>query len=761
MSELHEVHRSHQRIHVMEKLNGSALYGADIHLPYTLYAKGVTTGYAYAEIHEIHTEDAMKIPGVCGIYTARDIPGINGFGAFCKDEPIFADRYVKFAGDVVAVVVAESPETAALGVEAVRVDLTPLKPVLTVEEALRAETVVNPDYRDNICAFQHVVKGDAAKALERAETVVDETYETSWVEHAYLEPEAIVMVPLENGGLEMRGDTQNPFFNKNVICEALRLPEEKVLIHPDTQGGSFGGKCAQISAMAVRAGLAALELKRPVSYVFTREESIHQSHKRHGIRTRIRLGADRSGKLTALEARAVMDSGAYVNESPIVTWKSINCGAGPYRFSDVYYENKAVMTNNMVCGAMRGFGTPQAIFALESAMNELAQRLGMSPLELRRKNFLHEGDTTASNQVLRGHAVSIASVTERAAEAIDFERKFKEYSVQTGHLCRGIGIACSMRGVSFGADSEDIGRAKLSVLPDGRIEVRCPLMEIGQGVETVLTQICADGLQVTLEKITWCQPETGESPDTGAAGASRGTFIGGNAILMAIAALKSQIASCWKTAGEAVNFEDGAVLIHGHRYTWEQIYQKLRKYRCTDVTAMYKVPDADWNRETCQGDAFISYVYSCHAAEVEVDTETGQVRVLQMAGCHDAGRIINPQMASGQVTGGMAMGIGMALTEAVEVNPGTGVIRSDNLDRYILPTARDTCKMTVLFEENPDACGPFGGKSLGEPAMEPAPAAVIGAVNMALGNAGALRKLPATLEDVFFAAHPEYKEEKL
>lgn len=759
MTELHEVHRSHQRVHVMKKLNGSATYGADIHLPHMLYAKGVTTGYAYAEIHEIHIEDAMEIPGVLGIYTARDIPGINGFGAFCQDEPIFADRYVKFAGDVVAVVVAESPEAAALGAKAVRVDLTPLKPVLTVAEALQAETIINPDYPDNVCAFQHVVKGDAAEALKMAAAVVDAVYETSWVEHAYLEPESIVMLPLEDGGLEMRGDTQNPFFNKNVICKALCLPEEKVVIRPDTQGGSFGGKCEQISAMAVRAGLAALKLHRPVSYVFTREESIHQSHKRHGIRTHIRLGADRNGKMTALEAKAVMDSGAYVNESPIVTWKSINCGAGPYQFSDVYYENKAVMTNNMVCGAMRGFGTPQAIFALESAINEMAQRLTMNPLELRRKNFLREGGTTASNQVVNSHAVSIASVAERVAAAIDFDRKFEMYSNQKGTVRRGIGIACSMRGVSFGADSEDIGRAKISVLPDGRIEVRCPLMEIGQGIETALTQICADGLQVPLEQVIWYQPETSESPDTGPAGASRGTFIGGNAILMAVAALKSKIACCWHTTGDAVRFEDGSVWIQNGRYTWKQVYQDMQKKRqSADVTAMYKVPEAKWDAETCQGDAFITYVYSCHAAEVEVDTETGQVRVLQMAGCHDAGRIINPQMAAGQVTGGMAMGIGMALTEAVEVNAGTGVIRSDNFDSYILPTARDTCKMTVLFEENPDECGPFGGKSLGEPAMEPAPAAVSGAVNMALGNAGALRKLPATLEDVFFAAHPEYKE---
>ena len=228
---------------------------------------------------------------------------------------------------------------------------------------------------------------------------------------------------------------------------------------------------------------------------------------------------------------------------------------------------------------------------------------------------------------------------------------------------------------------------------------------------------------------------------------------------MAIAALRGRIAACWSVSGDTVRFSDGQVCIGTQCVSWAQIGRSLQVHCSADVSAEYRVPDAQWDYGICQGDAFISYVYSCHAAEVEVDTDTGQVKVLQMVGCHDAGRIINPQMAAGQVTGGMAMGIGMALEEAVEVDPHTGVIRSDNFDRYILPTARDTCKMTVLFEENPDPCGPFGGKSLGEPAMEPAPAAVSGAVNMALGHAGALRKIPASLEDVFFAAHPEYKEE--
>lgn len=758
MYETHEVNTSCRRIRVEEKLNGSAVYGADLHLPHMLYAKGVTSGMACAEILAIHTDAARRIPGVRAVYTAKDIPGKKKFGIFCKDEQILAEKYVKCEADVIAVVLADTLESARKGVKAVTAELRELPPVLTVEEALAAKTVINSAYPDNICARFHVIKGDAAAALTRAAVVVDETYETTWVEHAYMEPEAIVIVPHEDGSVEMRGGTQNPFYNKQVLCDALCLPEQKVLVNPDCVGGSFGGKSGQIGAMAVRAALGAMQFGCPVSYVLDREESIQQSHKRHGIRTHIRLGADKDGTLVALDARAVMDAGAYVNESPIVTWKSINCGLGPYRLPDVYYDNTTVMTNNMVCGAMRGFGTPQAIFALESALNELAQRLHMNPMELRRRNFLREGDYTGNNQLLQGHVVSIRSVAERAARAIDFDQKFKAYAVPTDHpVKRGIGIACAMRGVSFGADSEDTGRAKVTILPDGTLELRCPIMEIGQGADTVLTQMCADAFQLPLSRVVHANPETSCSPDTGTAGASRGTFIAGNAILIAAEALRAKIALGYHAEAGCVEFQDGQVIVQGKPYGWDDVYRKLQQRQAdVSVTGEYTVPVGQWDEQTCQGDAFISYVYSCHAAEVEVDTDTGQVKVLEMVGCHDCGRVVNPLMAEGQVTGGMIMGIGMALTEAVETDR-RGIIKTKNFDSYILPTAKDACKMTVLFEENPDDCGPFGSKGLGEPAMEPAPAAISAAVNMALGNAGSLRKIPATLEDVFFAAHPGWK----
>lgn len=754
---LREVHTSRERLYVQEKLTGRAVYGADLHLDRMVYAKGVCPGCASARIEAIRTEECLAVPGVLAVFTAEDLPGKNGFGLFTSDEPVLAPGIVKFAGDVVALVVAETSGAAEEGAKCVQVELTPLPAALTVEDALAGKAVINPDYPDNICADKRVVKGDASHAVEQAAVVVEETYTTSWVEHAYLEPEVMAAVPQADGRLEIRGAMQHPFYMRQVVCDALDIPLEQVVVHPDTLGGSFGGKVEISAAMAARAALAARTLGRPVLYVLSREESISQSHKRHGIRFHVRLGADSGGKLQGLEVHARMDAGAYVNESPIVSWKTVTCGPGPYEIPNVYYENQAILTNNMVGGAMRGFGTPQAIFAMESAMNELAQKLGMSPLELRRRNFLRQGSRTATDHLLEGHVVSIANVMERAAAALRFEEKYERYSRrQTGRFRRGVGIACSIRGVSFGADSEDTGRARIRLCADGTIEFMCPMMEMGQGAETVLTQICADALQLPLEQVRRRAPETDDSPDTGAAGASRGTFIGGNAILRCVEALREQIAARYHTTVEQVRFADGRVYIETRPVEWTAL---SRESAALDATAAYTVPEMPWNEETCQGDAFISYTYSCHAAEVEVDTETGQTRVLHMAACHDAGRVINPQMAAGQVSGGMAMGTGMALLESVETNPSSGAIRTDNYDTYLLPTALDVGTMDIQFEEHPDAAGPFGCKSLGEPAMEPAPAAILGAVNQALGDAGAVRRMPADLETVFFAAHPEWRGE--
>lgn len=748
------------RLRVMDKLNGKAIYGDDVRVPGMTYAKGVCAGAPHARIESIQVSDCLEVPGVLGVFTAKDLPGKKGFGLFMDDEPIFPDEYIKNVHDVVAVVVAETEAAAVMGSEKVIVEYSKLPSVLSIEDALKGNMRINKEYADNLCADFQIEKGDISQGVEESDMIVDETYKTSLIEHAYLEPEVIIAIPLADGKLEIQGSMQHPFFIRQVVCETIGVALEDVVVVPNILGGSFGGKVEVCAAMAARASVAARKLGRPVKYLLSREESICQSHKRHSISFNVKLGAKATGELNFLKVDALMDAGAYVNESPIVAWKTVTCGAGPYKIPNVSYSNRAVLTNNVVTGAMRGFGTPQSIFALESAMNEMAQKLGISPLEFRRKNLLKQNDETATSHKLDFSVVSISNVLEKAAEALDFEKKYETYSKeQTGRYRYGVGIACSIRGVSFGADVADVGRARIRLNPDGTVAYFCPMMDMGQGSDTVLTQICAEALKLPIEKITYMLPETVESPDTGAAGASRGTFIGGNATLDCVRKLKQKIARNFYCYEDEVCFKEGNVEVGSNVLTFKQIYNRfVEKAETPDCFGEYSVRELKWDHAKNQGEAYISYTYSCQAAEVKVDVGTGKTELLNMSACHDSGTIINYTTASGQVSGGMVMGAGMALIEELAIDPKTGSIVSDNLDKYLLPTAMDICPQTIIFEENADDVGPFGAKGLGEPSMEPSAAAIIGAINMALGDAGVIRSLPANLETVFFAANPDKME---
>lgn len=755
--QIKEIHTSPGRLDGRKKLTGEARYGADICLPGMAHACGVCFRVPHARFGALDTAACLAVPGVLGVFSAADLPGRRTFGMMTPDEPIFPENEVKYAGDVVALVVAESVEAARRGGSLVRAELTPLPAVLDMDEARLARVVVNDAYPDNVCSHTHLQKGDPERGFAEADAVIDAVYETSRVEHAYLEPDVVLVIPRGGDKLEIRGSMQHPFYTRQVVADALSLPLAQIVVRPDALGGSFGGKVEIIAAMAARAAVAARALGRPVRYLLSREESMEQRHKRHGIRFSVRLGAKKTGELTALTVDARMDGGAYVNESPIVAWKTVTCGQGPYRIPNVLYDTRAVMTNNVPCGAMRGFGTPQAIFAMESAMNELAQKLGLSPLALRQRNLLKPGDSTATGHVLNFGAVSSLDVAERAASDIGFDEKFLEYfHPQTGRFRRGVGVACSLRGVSFGADAPDVGRARIRLLPDGTAQLFCPMMDMGQGSDTALAQIAADALGLPLSSVSHMPPETAENPDTGAAGASRGTFIGGNAILACVQNLAAAVADVLDVPAGQVRFAGGCVQAGGKQYPYRTVCERFAARGLEpDSTGEYAVRGLDWDHAHGQGEAYISYTYSAQAAEVEVDTETGKTRLVNLSACHDAGRVIHPQMAAGQVSGGLAMGAGMALIERVELDGGTGEVRNTNFDTYLIPTAADVGDMRISFIENPDDAGPFGGKSLGEPAMEPSCAAILAAVNMALGGAGAIRRMPADLETVFFAAHPE------
>lgn len=764
--EFNTVGQTLPRIDALAKATGRAVYGADIRLPNMLYCKGVYAAHPHARICRIHTEEAAHMPGVHAVITAADIPGAKMIGEVVVDQYVLAEDKTRFFGDVIAVVAAETQTQADEAAKRVHAEYEELPVLAGPAAAEGAEHVLNPDFPDNVCCDCYTHKGDVETGFAASDVLVETDYETQFVEHAYIETEAIVAVPSPmRPELTIHGSIQNPYMVRLSVSRTLNLPLARVLVQPSVLGGTFGGKLESVEPLAVRAGLIALKTGRPARYVLTREESIRESYKRHPISFRIKIGATKDGTIRAVQARAVGDGGAYVNMSQGVMWKTITLGAGPYSIENVDYRSKAVLTNNVHTGSMRGFGTPQAIFAMENALNELAERLNMSPTELRRRNFLKTGDMSATGQPLDFHTVSIASVMEKVAAELEFDNKFARYSRENrGAKRRGVGIACSLRGVSIGAEALDVGRVYIEVEEDASVHVNCGLTEQGQGLRTCLAQIAAEAMGVDFSRITMSETDTGKSPLTGAAIASRGTFIGGSAIQDAAKAIHSILADgvgrVYGAPADGIAFENDRVRFGGREISFAEAVHVAYSVGLTPAApGTYVVPRIHWDANKGYGEAFHSYTYSCHGAEVEVDTDTGEVTVLRMVGCHDMGRAINPGMAKGQIYGGMAMGMGMAVMEDLAVDPKTTEIKHLNFEEYLIPTALDVGDNVPLLDEHPDPRAPFGGRSLGEPATEPGAAAVIGAINHAIGKAGAIRKLPADLDSVFAAAKRVQNEE--
>lgn len=764
--------KSTDRIDAEAKVTGKAVFGDDVRLDNMLYCKGVYAEYAHAKILAIDTSEAEKMPGVACVVTAKDIPGEKMIGEIYVDQYPIADDMTRYLGDVVAVVAADTQEQANEAAKKVKVSYEPL-PVLTVPEtAIGNEQVINPDYPDNICGGVHALKGDIEKSLSESDVVVKSHYETQFVEHAYIEPEAVTAIPSPmRPEVTVLGTLQAPYNARISIHRCLNVPMSQIILRPSAIGGSFGGKIETAEAMSVRASLIALKTGRPAHYKLTREESIIESYKRHPINFDIELGADKDGYIKGLKVRALGDCGAYINMSPPVAYKVSCLGPGPYRMDSLDYDCQMVITNNNHTGSMRGFGTPQAIFALENTMDTMAERIGISPLEIRRRNLLSNGDISPCGQKLDFNEVSIRAVMEKAVKAIDYEKKYELYKEQNKdrkrRVRRGVGIATSMRGASIGGDGNgfDVSRVLIEVLPDGNVHVNLGLVEIGQGLRTTQAMMAAEGMGVSLDHVTMGETDTSRSPVTGACIASRGTFVGGAAIKDSCEKIHKimadAVAKVYKKPVDDIVFENNRVRFADMDISFQEAVDAC--YACdVNVTPMavgtYYVPVLNWDGHT--GDPFYTYTYSCHVAEVEVDLDCGTVEVIQMVGCHDMGRAINPIMADGQIYGGMAMAEGMAIFEDLGLDRKTGRLKNTNYENYIIPTAMDVPENIALRNENPDPRSAFGGHSLGEPATEPGVAAITCAINMALGKAGCIHSLPADIDRVFFAGQELFGEKE-
>lgn len=755
------------RVDAVDKVSGRAKYGADYFAPGQLYGAVRYTDFPHAIIKKIRLEKARAIEGVRAVLTSDDIPGRKTFGAVFPHQPVLCGDKVRFYGDAVAVVAADTEEIAHFAASQIEIDYDPL-PVLDDPTAALSPDSYKIHGDSNICTHHQVRKGDVERGFADSALVIEREFSTQRVEHAYIEPEAVLAEPGENGGITIIGSVQNLFNIRRAVASVLGLPLHRTRIIQATLGGSFGGKDEVMSVICCRAALLALATGRPVKIVNSRENSMRESYKRHPYRMKYKVGVSSSGILQAMEISIVADAGAYAAMSPFVTWRSAVQATGPYVVPHVKTDVYAVYTNNCYTSAMRGFGSPQICFAAESLIDELADLLNLDPLEFRLRNVLRDGSVTATGQKLT-HKVSVGQALKAVADRADYSRKRVANRAQAPdiEIRKGIGISCSYRGVSLGAEGTDAVGVGISVQSDGTVVVFCGLVDMGQGAATTISIIVAEELGITTDKIRFLNADTTAMPDSGPTVASRTTLMAGNAardgcrqLLARLKPVASSILGCPESelimrnnSIHSARDESGGF---GSLDFAELARICFQKGIPLFSQGWFKAPPTSWDETSGQGDAYFTYVYGANLAEVEVDTVTGQVRVVRFVSAHDLGRTINRGGALGQVFGGVAMGLGYGLLEHYAEHKGIPAL--ENFDEYLLATACDMPEMEVVFIENPDELGPYGAKTLGEPACELAAPAIANAV----ANATGLRccHLPLTLERVLLGTDLGREDER-
>lgn len=714
-----------RRPDALEKVKGSALYIEDLDFAGSLFGGVLRSPHAHAQILRLDVTRARSRPGVRAVITAKDIPGKNLIPMIQADWPVLAEEYVRHVGEGVALVAAETREALAEALAAIHVEYASLPALLDMEEALAAGEVM---------AHWKIRRGEAAVALTSPDlVVVTGTYKTPYQEHAYIETNGVIAMPDGAGGVVVYGSMQCPFYVQKAVASALGLDLNRVRVIQTVTGGGFGGKEDAPSAPAAQAALLARATGRPVRLILSREEDMAVMSKRHPGRIHVKIGATRLGHLIAAEVDTLLDGGAYATLSPVVLFRSAVHACGPYRVPNVKVDARVVRTHKVPCGAFRGGGEPQVVFAFETAMDELAASLQIDPLQLRVMNALVEGDETVTGQRLTS-SVGLREVLEKVAISSDWENKREIYARDTGAPRRGIGVAACYYGVGLGAMGKHLNPAgaSLVVSADGSVTVAVGTTEIGQGMITVLAQITAEALGCPVDLVRIVEPDTSRVPDSGPTGASRTTIMSGNAIRDAAAKVRS--------AMEPVMADSGL--------SWrEAVALCVQKQVGLAAHGWAVPPPTSFDPATGQGDAYICYSFSANVVEVEVDTETGETRVVRVHSGHDIGRIINPTTGEGQVEGGVVQGLGYALVEEHSVKDGR--IQNDQFSTYIISTPMDVPEIHSILVEHPFEWGPYGAKGLGEmPIIAVAPA-VTAAIHHAVGVR--LREIPATPERVWAA----------
>jgi len=727
----------------IDKLLGRARYVDDIEREGMWYGATVRSTIPRGIIRSI-TYDRRVDWSEFVVVTAGDIPGDNHIQLIVADQPCLADGIVNHCEEAILLLAHPDKNKVREAVSAVRVEYEPLPPVFTIEESERQEQAVWG--KDNLLKSFVLVKGDVDSVWNGAAHIVEGEYRTGAQEHLYIENNGIIAEWDAENGVTVWGSLQCPYYVHKTLIKIFDLPDAKVRVIQTETGGAFGGKEDYPSTLASHAALLAMKSGHPVKMVYDRMEDLAATTKRHPSRVRHRTALDKDGKLLAMDIDLATDGGAYSTLSSTVLSRATLHAPGPYSCPNVRVSSKSWATNNVPYGAFRGFGAPQAIFALERHMDEVATALGMDPVEFRRRNFLHTGDTTATEQLMRD-PVMMDELLDRALKESNYYAKRAKFAAENplSAVKRGLGIAAFYHGSGFTGSGERIlnSLAGVEVTPDKQVRVLVSNTEFGQGTNTVLTQIAAESLGIDYDDILMAPSDTGIVPNSGPTVASRTVMVVGRLI---------------ERAGEQLLNVLRENVGLGARQTRDEFFAACERYRQTngEVVSLVRYeapPGIYWNDETYHGEAYPSYAWSIHVAQVAVDMITYSAEVEEFWAVQEVGRVLNPVLATGQIEGGIAQGIGYALYEKVVLNDGR--MANNQMTNYIIPTAEDVPPIHAYFEEIPFSYGGYGAKGIGElPHDGPAPA-IVNAIKDATGVG--FRHIPLLPEDLFIglAAHQQ------
>jgi len=715
-----------------EKVTGRAVYLDDIAMLDMLHGVTVRSQVARGRLRGIRFVKGIPWDEFT-IVTAKDIPGNNCVALILDDQPCLADQVVNHCEEPVVLLAHSDPYLLEEARRAVELDIEPLPPVFTIDDSLAKKQVIWGE--DNIFKSFLVESGDVESAWSRAHLIIEGEYETGAQEQLYIEPQGMIATFDAEDGLTVWGSMQCPYYVHRALMTLLDLQVNQVRVVQMETGGGFGGKEEYPSMIAGHAALLAWKSGKPVKIVYDRMEDMAATTKRHPSRTRHRTAVTRDGKLLAMDIEFVVDGGAYATLSPVVLSRGTIHAAGPYFCPNVRIRSKAVATNFPPHGAFRGFGAPQSIFALERQMDQVARALGLTPEEFRRRNFVKEGETLAVGQVVR-EKIDMAALMERALELSDYHAKRKRFAEENPRreVKKGIGLASFLHGAGFTGSGERYMASLVGAeaTKEGQVRVLAASTEMGQGTTTVFSQIAAEALGVDFDLIEIVQPDTALVPNSGPTVASRTCMVVGKLVESAVLGIRQQLLSR---------------SLLNNKYTSEQFRQACRlfieNHGELKSTAEYSAPvGVHWDDEKYRGDAYGAYAWAVYVAEVSVDMTTYEIRVDDFVAVQEVGRVINPVLATGQIEGGVAQGVGFALYENVVWQEGRMV--NSQMTNYIMPTSADLPRIRVFFEEVPYAHGPGGAKGIGElPIDGPAPA-IVNAIENAIGVS--IKRIPVTPE---------------